>query len=55
MIDELTGVFTLSAAQLDPLLDTVVANVGVLLPIGLTIMGIWIAIGLIPKIFYRFF
>ena len=47
--------FTLTSDMFQPLLDTVINNVGVLLPIGLTVMGIFVAISLIPKIFYRFF
>lgn len=47
--------FTLTPAMMEPILDTITANVGVLLPIGLTVMGIFVAISLIPKIFYRFF
>lgn len=49
------NLFTLTPDMLQPLLDTVINNVGVLLPVGLTIMGIFVAISLIPKIFYRFF
>ena len=45
----------LSADMFAPLLTTITSNVGVLLPVGLTIMGIFVAISLIPKIFYRFF
>lgn len=46
---------TLTAEMFAPLLSTITTNVGVLLPIGLTVMGIFVAISLIPKIFYRFF
>ena len=48
-------IFKLTAVQFEPLLTTITSNVGVLLPVGLTIMGIFVAISLIPKIFYRFF
>lgn len=47
--------FTLTADMFAPLLETITTNVAVLLPIGLTVMGIFVAISLIPKIFYRFF
>ena len=47
--------FTLTPEMFAPLVETITTNVSVLLPIGLTIMGIFVAISLIPKIFYRFF
>ena len=47
--------FELTPEMLSPLVETITTNVGTLLPIGLTIMGIFVAISLIPKIFYRFF
>lgn len=50
-----TTLFTLTPNMLEPLVETVTANAAVLLPVGLTIMGIFVAISLIPKIFYRFF
>ena len=50
-----SALFELTPTMFQPLLDTITTNVGVLLPIGLTIMGIFVAISLIPKIFYRFF
>lgn len=46
---------TLTSAMFDGLLGTINANLGVLLPIGLTIMGIMIAVALIPRIIYKFF
>ena len=47
--------FTLTPDMLAPLVETITTNASVLLPVGLTIMGIFVAISLIPKIFYRFF
>ena len=46
---------TLTASMFEPLVSTITGNLGVLLPIGLTIMGIMIAISLIPRIIYKFF
>lgn len=51
---ELTGL-TLTADMFKPLVDAITTNLGVLLPIGLTIMGIMIAVSLIPRIIYKFF
>ncbi len=46
---------TLTSAMFDGLLSTITTNLGVLLPIGLTLMGIMIAVALIPRIIYKFF
>lgn len=46
---------TLTATMFEPLLNTITSNLGILLPIGLTLMGIMIAVALIPRIIYKFF
>lgn len=53
-MEELTGL-TLTSAMFEPLVEAITSNLGVLLPIGLTIMGIMIAVSLIPRIIYKFF
>ena len=40
--------------MLEPLTTAVTSNLGVLLPVGITIMGIMIGVGLIPRIVYKF-
>lgn len=45
---------TVSAEMLQPILDTLNANLGVLLPVGLGIMSVMIGVGLIPRIIYKF-
>lgn len=50
----ITGL-VLTANMFQPLVTTITNNLGVLLPIGLTIMGIMIAVSLIPRIVYKFF
>jgi len=44
-----------TAAQLQPLIDTVTANLQVLLPAGIALMAIIIGVSLIPRIVYKFF
>lgn len=44
-----------TADMLKPLTDGITSNAGVLLPVGITIMGIMIGISLIPRIVYKFF
>ena len=44
----------LESSQFTGLTDTIVDNLDVLLPVGLTIMGIMIAVSLIPRIVYKF-
>jgi len=41
-------------AMLTPVVEGITANAGALLPAGLTIMGIMVGIGLIPRILYKF-
>lgn len=52
---EAVKTLTLTATMFDGLISTITTNLGVLLPIGLTIMGIMIAVALIPRIIYKFF
>ena len=46
---------TLQADTFDGLIDSITGNLDVLLPVGLTILGIMIAVSLIPRIIYKFF
>jgi hypothetical protein len=50
---EATAVVT--SAMLEPLVDTIMANVTVLLPVGLGILAIMLGIALIPRIIWKFF
>lgn len=49
-----TTLFTLDSALLKPIVDGITSNLNVLLPVGITIMGIIIAVSLIPRIIYKF-
>lgn len=44
----------LTAEMFAPLTSAITSNLGVLIPVGLTIMGIMIAVSLIPRIVYKF-
>lgn len=55
MWDAATSTFTLAASDLDALTNSITANVGVILPVGVTAMAILAGVSLVPKIFYRFF
>lgn len=44
----------LTNAMLTPITTAVSDNLGVLLPVGITIMGIMIGVSLIPRIVYKF-
>ena len=50
---EATAVVT--STMLEPVVDTIMANVTVLLPVGLGILAIMLGISLIPRIIYKFF
>lgn len=52
---EKVATLNLTADMFSGLTTTIVNNLGVLLPVGLTIMGIMIAVSLIPRIIYKFF
>lgn len=41
-------------AMLQPVITTITSNASVLIPVGITIMGILVGIGLIPRIIYKF-
>jgi hypothetical protein len=40
--------------MLEPIITSITSNSTVLIPVGLTIMGIMVGIGLIPRIIYKF-
>lgn len=48
------GVALVTAEMLSGLSTAVTENVAVILPVALTIMGVFVAISVIPKIIYRF-
>ncbi|GFP78560.1 hypothetical protein [Clostridium fungisolvens] len=45
---------TITADMLKPITDAISSNLNVLLPVGITIMGIMIGVSLIPRIVYKF-
>lgn len=44
----------LTAEMLAPITTTLESNLTILLPVGITIMGTMIGVGLIPRIVYKF-
>lgn len=50
-----TSLVTVTSAMLQPISDAITSNLGVLLPVGITIMAIMIGVSLIPRIIYKFF
>lgn len=49
------GTAIVTAAMLQPVVDTITANVTALLPVGLSILAIMVGIALIPRILWKFF
>lgn len=43
-----------TAEMLAPITTTLTSNLDVLLPVGISIMGAMIGVGLIPRIVYKF-
>lgn len=54
-MENVVSTLVLTSDQFSGLTETITSNLGVLLPVGLTIMGIMIAVSLIPRIIYKFF
>lgn len=52
---ETTSLVNVTAAMLEPITDSITSNLGVLLPVGITIMAVLIGVALIPRIVYKFF
>lgn len=46
--------FAITADLVKPVTDAINSGLSTLVPIGLTIMGVMIGIGLIPRIIYKF-
>ncbi len=44
----------ITAEMLEPITTTITSNLNILLPVGITIMGIMIGVALIPRIVYKF-
>jgi len=45
----------ITSAMLEPIVSAITSNLGVLLPVGISIMAIMIGVKLVPRIIYRFF
>lgn len=45
---------TLTSTMFEGLISAITSNLGVLIPVGLTILGIMVAVSLIPRIIYKF-
>lgn len=43
-----------TSEMLAPITTTLTSNLDVLLPVGISIMGVMIGVGLIPRIVYKF-
>jgi len=52
---EPSALVNVTSAMLEPVTSAITSNLGVLLPVGITIMGILIGVSLIPRIIYKFF
>lgn len=49
-----SSAFVITADMLKPLVDGVTANVGVILPVGLGLMAIFLGIKFIPRLIHMF-
>lgn len=43
-----------TTAMLEPIVEMVTANIAVIMPIGLTLFGIMVGVGLVPRLISRF-
>lgn len=46
--------FGITSDMVEPILDQVQSSIGVLVPVGITILGIMVGVSLIPRIIYKF-
>ena len=46
--------FVLDSKLLEPIVTGITSNLNVLIPVGISIMGIIIAVSLIPRIIYKY-
>lgn len=54
--EPVTGVAVqVTQEMLQPVIDSITGNLGVLLPVGLTILAVMIGVALIPRIIWKFF
>lgn len=44
-----------TSAMMAPVVSAITDNLGVLLPVGLSIMAVMVGVSLIPRIIYKFF
>lgn len=44
----------ITADMLKPITEALTANIGTLVPVGVTILGAMVGVSLIPKIVYKF-
>lgn len=44
----------ISADMLQPIVTALTENIEVILPVGMTVMGSMIGVGLIPRLIYKF-
>lgn len=49
------GAVVITEAMLQPVIDSITGNLGVLLPVGLTVMAVMVGVALIPRIIWKFF
>lgn len=53
-LNSTTNLYTLTASTLSTVSDTVVANIGVILPVALGLFAIVFSVGFIPKLLHKF-
>ena len=49
------GAVVVTQAMLEPVIESITGNLGVLLPVGLTILAVMVGVALIPRIIWKFF
>lgn len=50
-----SNLVNVTSGMLAPVTSAITDNLGVLLPVGITIMAVMIGVSLIPRIIYKFF
>lgn len=50
-----SGAVVITEEMLQPVIDSITGNLGVLLPVGLIILAVMVGVALIPRIIWKFF
>lgn len=48
------GAAAVTTEMLEPIVDAITSNIAVIMPVGITVFGVMVGIGLVPRIIKKF-